>query len=110
MFFSKDLHKFQTQMFDIITILSFILYFVIGIGISANAPEYLGTLQGYTKLYVSLFLIWRFNPFRRVRFTELDGRIAFSAGMFLLTTTAFESFATYYLNSIKQIVRIPKYF
>ena len=104
MFFSKDLHKFQTQMFDIITILSFILYFVIAIGISANAPEYLGTLQSYTKLYVSLFLIWRFNPFRRVRFTELDGRIAFSAGIFLLTTTAFESIATYYLNSIKKIV------
>ena len=104
MFFSKDLHKFQTQMFDIITILSFILYFVIAIGISANAPEYLGTLQSYTKLYVSLFLIWRFNPFRRVRFTELDGRIAFSAGIFLLTTTAFDSIVTYYLNSIKKVV------
>ena len=104
MFFSKDLHKFQTQMFDIITILSFILYFVIAIGISANAPEYLCTLQSYTKLYVSLFLIWRFNPFRRVRFTELDGRIAFSAGIFLLTTTAFDSIVTYYLNSIKKVV------
>ena len=104
MFFSKDLHKFQTQMFDIITILSFILYFVIAIGISANAPEYLGTLQSYTKLYVSLFLIWRFNPFRRVRVTELDGRIAFSAGIFLLTTTAFDSIVTYYLNSIKKVV------
>jgi hypothetical protein len=91
-------------MFDIITILSFILYFVIAIGISANAPEYLGTLQSYTKLYVSLFLIWRFNPFRRVRFTELDGRIAFSAGIFLLTTTAFDSIVTYYLNSIKKVV------
>ena len=104
MFFSKDLHKFQTQMFDIITILSFILYFVIAIGISANAPEYLGTLQSYTKLYVSLFLIWRFNPFRLVRFTELDGRIALSAGIFLLTTTAFDSIVTYYLNSIKKVV------
>ena len=83
---------------------SFILYFVIAIGISANAPEYLGTLQSYTKLYVSLFLIWRFNPFRRVRFTELDGRIAFSAGIFLLTTTAFDSIVTYYLNSIKKVV------
>ena len=101
MFFSKGLHKFQTQMFDIITILSFILYFVIAIGISANAPEYLGTLQGYTKLYVSLFLIWRFNPFRRVTFTELDGKIAFSAGVFLLTTTAIEKIMITYLKEIK---------
>ena len=104
MFFSKDLHKFQTQMFDLITFLSFALYFAIAIGLSTNAPEYLGELQSYTKLYVSLFLIWRFNPFRRVRFTELDGRIAFSAGIFLLTTTAFDSIVTYYLNSIKKVV------
>ena len=110
MAFNKNIHDFQNRMFDIILYITYILYIAIALGISANAPEYLGTLQGYTKLYVSLFLIWRFNPFRRVRFTELDGRIAFSAGMFLLTTTAFESIATYYLNSIKQIVRIPKYF
>ena len=104
MFFSKDLHKFQTQMFDLITFLSFVLYFAISIGLSSNAPEYLGTLQNYTKLYVSLFLIWRFNPFRRVRFTELDGKIAFSAGIFLLTTTAFEGILYYYLNEIKTII------
>jgi hypothetical protein len=103
MFFSKDLHKFQTQMFNLITFLSFALYFAIAIGISANAPEYLGELQNYTKLYVSLFLVWRFNPFRRVKFTELDGRIAFSAGIFLLTTTAFEGIIRSYLNKIHSV-------
>lgn len=101
MFFSKDIHKFQTQMFDIITILSFALYIAIAIGLSANAPEYLDELQRYTKLYVSLFLVWRFNPFRRVTFTELDGKIAFSAGIFLLTTTAFEQILKTYLKEIK---------
>ena len=100
MFFSKDLHKFQTQMFDLITFLSFALYFAIAIGLSANAPEYLGELQSYTKLYVSLFLIWRFNPFRRVKFTELDGKIAFSAGMLLLATTAFEGVVSNYIKEI----------
>lgn len=103
MFFSKDLHKFQTQMFNIITFLSFALYFAIGIGLSANAPEYLGKLQNYTKLYVSLFLVWRFNPFRRVRFTELDAKIAFSAGIFLLTTTAFEGIVSNYLKEIRRV-------
>ena len=101
MFFSKDLNKFQSQIFDIITFLSFVLYFAIGIGLSANAPEYLDELQRYTKLYVSLFLIWRFNPLRRVTFTELDGKIAFSAGIFLLTTTAFEQILKNYLKEIK---------
>ena len=103
MFFNKDLHKIQHKAFDIITFLSFALYFIIALGLSSNAPEYLGTLQSYNKLYVSLFLIWRFNPFRRVKFTELDAKIAFSAGMFLLTTTAFEGILKYYLNEIKSM-------
>ena len=105
MFFSKDLHKFQDQMFDLITFLTFALYFTIAIGLSANAPEYLVTLQYYTKLYVGLFLFLRFNPFRRVKFTELDAKIAFSAGMFLLTTTAFEGILKYYLNEIESIFK-----
>jgi hypothetical protein len=105
MFFNKDLHKFQQQAFNIITFLSFALYFIIASGLSSSAPEYLGTLQSYTKLYVSLFLILRFNPFRRVKFTELDAKIAFSAGMFLLTTTAFEGILKYYLNEIESIFK-----
>ena len=104
MFFSKDLHKFQDQMFDLITFLTFALYFTIAIGLSANAPQYLVTLQYYTKLYVGLFLFWRFNPFRHVRFTELDGKIAFSAGVFLLTPTAFENVAFYYLKELRDII------
>ena len=101
MFFNKELHKFQYQAFNIITFLSFVLYFIIASGVSSSAPEYLGTLQSYTKLYVSLFLILRFNPFRRVRFTTLDAKIAFSAGMFLLATTAINTILMNYLNTIK---------
>jgi len=37
-------------------------------------------------LYISIFLIWRFNPFRHVKFTKLDATIAFNAGVFLLST------------------------
>jgi hypothetical protein len=61
------------------------------LGISVNAPQYLDELQYYVKLYVSLFLIYRFNPFRRVKFTGLDAKISFSAGIFLLATTAIKN-------------------
>ena len=102
MIFSKDLHTFQEQMFDLATIITFALYFVIALGFSIPAPEYLNKLQNYVKLYVGFFLIWRFNPFRRVRFTRLDAKIAFNAGIFLLTTTAFDSLVISYLNEIRR--------
>jgi hypothetical protein len=75
-------------MYDIVVYITWILYIVIALGLSTNAPQYLDDLQYYIKLYVSFFLIYRFNPFRRVKFTGLDAKIAFSAGIFLLATTA----------------------
>jgi hypothetical protein len=101
MIFSKDIHTFQEQMFDLVSFLTFFLYFIIVLGISVNAPEYLNKLQYYVKVYIGLFLVWRFNPFRRVKFTRLDAKIAFNAGIFLMATTAFDSVVFYYLKEIR---------
>jgi hypothetical protein len=101
MVFNRNLHRFQDRMFDIIVYITWVLYVVIALGLSANAPQYLDDLQYYIKLYVSLFLIYRFNPFRRVKFTGLDAKIAFSAGLFLLATTAINSVLNNYLTELK---------
>lgn len=81
-----SLHKIQSHMFDILMNVSLLLYIIVSLGISASAPKYLETLQYYLKLYISLFLIWRFNPYNRVKFNSLDAKIAFNAGIFLLAT------------------------
>lgn len=101
MFFSKTLHSFQQKIFTFVIILSWLLYGLIAFGISSSAPIYLNNLQYYTKIYVSLFLLLRFNPFRKVKFTELDRKIAFASGVFLLGTTAINSILVKYLPNIK---------
>jgi len=101
----KDLYTFQSQAFTFIMYLTWILYFIILLGLSAKAPQYLNDLQYYVKIYVSLFLILRFNPFRQTRFTKLDASIAFSAGVFLLTTTAIDKIVITYLKDIKAYLR-----
>ena len=101
MVFNKKIHRLQSQVFTVIIYLTWILYIAIALGLSASAPQYLDDLQYYVKIYICLFLIYRFNPFRRVQFTELDSRIAFSAGLFLLATTAIGSFLKNYLAKIK---------
>jgi hypothetical protein len=104
MAFHKHLHKFQDKAFTFILYLSWLLYFSILFGLYASAPEYLDTLHSFIKIYVSLFLIYRFNPFRRVKFTSLDAKIAFSSGMFLLGTTAINQIIQKYLSSIHDFV------
>jgi hypothetical protein len=106
MVFNRKLHMFQDRMYDIITYITFLLYFAIALGLSINAPEYLNSLQSFMKIYISLFLIYRFNPFRRVKFTALDAKITFSAGIFLLGTTAIDGIIKNYLSTFEEYIKI----
>jgi len=82
----KNIHKVQHILFDYVIILSYIIYFLAALGILAWAPKYLYWIDLFIKVYVSIFLIWRFNPFRPfVPFTNLDKKVVFSSGMILLT-------------------------
>ena len=100
----KELHSFQFRVFTLVVYVTWILYIVIALNLSVSAPEYLNYLQSLMKIYISLFLIYRFNPFRRVKFTELDSKIAFSSGLFLLGTTAIDKIIQDYLSTIKQYI------
>jgi hypothetical protein len=100
-----NLYEFQDKAFDYITVFTYILYIVIALGLSATAPTYLDDLLFYTKMYVSLFLIFRFNPFKRVKFTPLDAKIAFNAGIFLLFTTLINSVMATYINFFRNNVQ-----
>ncbi len=101
MVFYNKLNDFQEKMFSIFVTVSYILIFVSFLGLSTSAPKYLDSLDYYVRIYICLFLLWRFNPFRKVdKFTDLDRKIAFSAGLFILTTTALNQ----YLNDIKNKV------
>lgn len=95
----NKLHQYQEHLFDIIIYISYILIIVSSLGLSMEAPYYLSNLDYYIRVYVCLFLMWRFNPLRsKYEFTDLDRKIAFSAGFFILTTTALNQ----YLDTIKK--------
>lgn len=84
---------------------SYILYALILLGISTTAPKYLSNLRGFLKLYVSIFLLWRFNPYRNERMTKFDKRVVFSCALFLLTTTTITELAYNYLKPVKKQVK-----
>lgn len=100
----KSILNFQHKMFTIVIVITWVLYISIATGLSINAPKYLETFDYYVKIYVSLFLLWRFNPFTKTTFTELDRKIAFSAGILIFTTTSLHSLLVKYFSEIKDIV------
>lgn len=98
----NQLNNFQERIFDIFIFFSYFLILISFFGFSNTAPKILENIDYYVRIYICLFLIWRFNPFRHVdKFTDLDRKIAFSAGMFIITTTALNQ----YLVDIKQKVK-----
>ena len=88
MVFIKKLNDYQEKFFDAIIVIIYILIFATFLGIFNNAPSYLNDINYYFRIYICLFLIWRFNPLRKLEvFTNLDRKIAFNSGVFILTTT-----------------------
>ena len=89
MLFSKmKIYKYQELGFDIFITLTYVLLFLYIFGISNSAKRKVEIIDKYVIIYMCLFLMYRFNPFKKsYEFTSLDRKIAFSAGLFIFTTS-----------------------
>ena len=99
--FLKGVYKIQNRLFDAFIIFSYITYGLILFGVSTNAPAYLEYIDSIVRIYISLFLIIRFNPLRKIVFTDLDRKIGFSAGLFLFATTTINHVMINYFDKFK---------
>lgn len=81
-------------------------YAIVLVGLVETEPAYLTTVEYYVKVYVSIFLIWRFNPYSHTgKFTEIDRRIVYSAALFILTTSVLKHVIDQYRPQIKATLR-----
>jgi len=107
MFNKKFIHKFQDKLFNLFIIISWSLIIISALGFSQEAPKFLSNLDYYIRIYICIFLIWRFNPLRtKYEFTDLDRKIAFSAGLFILTTTALNQYLINAEKKFKNLINI----
>lgn len=101
----QQLHKWQDRLFTIFIYVSYMLMILSAFGLSETAPKFLQSLDYYVRIYICLFLIWRFNPLRtNYEFTDLDRKIAFTAGVFILTTTALNQYVEAVKSGVKNIL------
>ena len=106
--FKQQIHKLQDNFFTIFIYTSYILIIISALGLSQKAPVYLQSLDYYVRIYICLFLIWRFNPLRKkFEFTDLDRKISFTAGVFILTTSALNKYVNYIKTHVSSM--IPKF-
>jgi len=80
------LEKYHELFFNLIIFLNYFVYIVTFLGLYKFDPKYLDDFHFYFQLYICSFLIIHFFPFRKVRFEQVDRRIAFSSGIIIFTT------------------------
>lgn len=99
--YSSVIHQFQETVFNIFIAISWVLLILTLTGVFNDYPNVFDKIASYMKIYICLFLIWRFNPLRQflvkksITFTSLDRKIAFSAGLIILSTTVITEYLSY---------------
>ena len=99
--YSSAIHQFQETFFNIFIAVSWGLLILTFTGVFNEYPQAFDKIAFYMRVYICLFLIWRFNPLRQFFykkpfiFTSLDRKIAFSAGLIILGTTAIREYLLY---------------
>lgn len=100
----KTLLKNQEALFDFYIYISYLLIILSVLGLSVFNPSYINDLNMYVRIYICLYLIWRFNPFRtKCEFSDLDRKISYSAGIFILTTTFLNNYIVDITNQITNV-------
>jgi hypothetical protein len=94
-------------MFSILTKI-FMFSFLLGVLYKdplASIAPIMSKINFFIKILISFFLMYRFNSFRtqKIKFTELDRKISYSAGLYIFTLSFFDLF-TAYLDKIHEKV------
>ena len=88
--------KWHKNIYNSIAIISLVFYILAFTGLLYTDPKYLETLHSIIKIYISIILIIRFNPFTKPVYNEsnfdFDRKIAFSAGFFLLLASGINEY------------------
>jgi len=91
--------KFQDQLFNIVLMFTGAFYLTTLLGTSIISPVLFMRVDYYIKLYVAIFLIVRYNPiFRPAKYTPLDRKVSFHAGVFILFTMFIKQILTSYVG------------
>jgi hypothetical protein len=105
---NKKIYKFEIKFLDGLKIVNYLCLLLFIIGFFQTQPTFLIVFNTFIKIILALFLIYRFNNYRKqpIRFTELDRKICYSTGIFIILIS-FIDIITYNLEFIRNNYVLP---
>jgi hypothetical protein len=78
------------------------------VGFFQEKPELFLEFNFCVKIILALFLIYRFNSYRKhkIKFTELDRKVGYSTGIYILMIS-FIDYVNFYTDKIRNHIIIP---
>jgi len=77
-----------------------VLYFTVFFGLAYIDETYIRGLSTAIQVFICLFLIQRFHPFRQYTITRFDASVIFASATFLLTNVVTTELFSAYMNNI----------
>lgn len=87
---------------------TYFMYALLFLGLLHN-ESYITLVSNITEMFIALFLLIRFNPFTKTKFTKTDKKIAFHAGLLLFSINSLYGifYKLFYLkNNIVNIISV----
>jgi hypothetical protein len=81
----------------------YVIYIGVAFGINKNAETYLISISNFVKIYISCFLIYKFNPWSKAPLTDFDREAAYKAGVLLFFNTIIAETLIAFLRRFKTI-------
>jgi len=105
---NKNFYNFEINFlnfFSLITKVTFVLFII---GFFQTKNQYINEFNFIVKIILALFLIYRFNKYRKhkIEFTELDRKVCFSAGVYIILISFFDLINNY-IDTIRENLIIP---
>ena len=105
---NKDFYNFEVKFlkyFSFITKLTVVLFII---GFFQCKPTLIIQFNFIVKVILALFLIYRFNNYRKhkIEFTELDRKVCYSAGIYVILISFFD-LINHYTEYIRTNIILP---
>ena len=94
---NKFIYNLELNFISIFSWITKIVIFLYIVGFFKEKPLQFETINFTFKVIIALFLIYRFNSYRKktIHFTELDRKIAYSSGIYILLISFVDIFDVY---------------
>jgi ABC-type multidrug transport system fused ATPase/permease subunit len=102
---NKNFYNFETNFLHYFGWVSKITVVLFLIGFFQQKPTLFISFNFIVKIGLALFLIYRFNNYRKyeITFTDLDRKVCYSAGLYILFIS-FADLINSYMDQVKKII------